>query len=57
MDEYPKMLYRTGTAIEHDGRSLDTLIVDDAEAEKLAAAEGWAALGDPVKRRARKAAD
>lgn len=47
-DEFPKMLYRDGKAIEWEGRSLDTLIVDDAAGEKAALADGWRVTGDPL---------
>lgn len=47
-DEYPKMLYRDGTAFEWDGRALDTLIVDDAAGEAAALADGWRVTGNPL---------
>ena len=51
--EHPKMLYRLGTAIEHEGKSLDTLVVHDAETEDAARKEGFSDLAD-VKPRAKK---
>jgi hypothetical protein len=37
--EYPKMLYRKGTAMQYEGKNLDTRIVNSREEEK--AAKGW----------------
>ncbi len=39
MDEYPKMLYKTGSEFEWEGLSLDTITVADADEE--AAATGY----------------
>lgn len=50
-NDYPKMLYRAGSEIEWEGKSLDTLIVDDAEGESAAVKEGWSA--DPAKKGAK----
>lgn len=41
MTEFPKCLYRAGSAIEWEGRKIDTFIVEDAEAEAKALKEGW----------------
>ena len=38
---YPKMLYRKGADILWEGRQLATKIVNDAEAEAKAIADGW----------------
>jgi len=39
--QYPRMLYRDGTALEWNGLSLDTAIVADAEEEEIALSDGW----------------
>jgi hypothetical protein len=40
-NEYPKMIYKAGTSLElNDGR-VDTLIVEDKDAEDIAIAERW----------------
>lgn len=44
--EYPKMLYRAGDEIEWEGLRLATLIVETAEHESEAAADGWRDLAD-----------
>lgn len=41
MHEYPKLMYREGTAIVWEGRSLDTLIACDHAGEVEAARSGW----------------
>ncbi len=51
-DEYPKMLYRDGSEIEWEGKSLNTLTVDDAEGEKAARTDGWVGVGEKPKKKA-----
>lgn len=49
MSEYPKMLYRIGTEFVHEGKTLDSLIVNAPEEEDVARDEGFgdlAAVGD-----------
>lgn len=36
MEEYPKMLYKTGTQIDWEGQSLDVITVADANEEAAA---------------------
>lgn len=43
MHEYPKALYRTPGPLLVDGVDCDMLIVDTAEAEDAACADGWSA--------------
>lgn len=38
---YPLHLYKAGTEFVWDGKSTDTLIVDDLDAEEVAALDGW----------------
>lgn len=40
-NEFPKILYRDGTAFEWEGQTLDLLIVADADEEKAARVNGW----------------
>lgn len=46
MSDFPKALYREGTAFEYEGRSLDMLRVEDADEMKAAQADGWLTLVD-----------
>lgn len=39
--QFPRMLYRPGTALQWEGHSVDWKIVDDAEEEAAALADGW----------------
>jgi hypothetical protein len=56
MNDYPKALYRQGSQFEWEGLSLDSMIVDSADAEKAALADGWKASPfDDEKPKARKA--
>lgn len=52
MSEFPKSLYRKGTAFEWEGTALDGLTVLDAEQETAARAAGWGdaveAIRDPL---------
>lgn len=41
MSNYPRMLYREGDKIQWQGKSLDTCIVEDEDAEKEALGDGW----------------
>jgi hypothetical protein len=41
VDEFPKMLYRDGTALDVNGLHVDTLIVSDDEQERDARLSGW----------------
>jgi len=41
MNEFPKMLFKPGTAFEWEGMKLDSLTVADADAEAEAFADGW----------------
>lgn len=56
--EYPKMLFKTGTALEWDGGTFDTLIVADAAECEAAIADGWCE-GKPAEpaKRTRKGAE
>lgn len=38
---YPRMLYRPGTMMRWEGLSLDWRIVENADEEAAAVAEGW----------------
>jgi hypothetical protein len=40
------MLYKLGSKILHEGRHLDTLIVEDAKAEAKARKDGYSDLGE-----------
>ena len=44
---YPRMLYRPGTSEVIWGHHVDTMIVDDADAEMAAAEDGWKRSPDP----------
>ena len=46
MSDYPKMLYRDGSATEWEGKTFDTLIVDDKDEEKEALGDGWRLAAD-----------
>lgn len=52
MSEFPKSLYRKGTAFEWEGARLDGLTVLDAKQEAAARADGWGdaveAIRDPL---------
>lgn len=57
MDEFPKMLFKPGASYDWDGAGVDFLIVNDADEEASAIADGWAS-GRPdetVPRRGRRA--
>lgn len=41
MSQFPKMLYRAGTALAWAGKRLDTRIVASAVEEEEAFAQGW----------------
>lgn len=45
-DEYPKMLYRAGSAFRWEGCDLDCRIVSDEADEATARADGWAGLDE-----------
>lgn len=49
MNEHPKMLFREGSQMKWDGRLFDMLIVDNAEEEQAAKADGWLTAEDAVK--------
>jgi hypothetical protein len=53
--DFPKMLYRDGSEIEFEGRSLDTITVEDADAETAAKKEGFADLATTMKPKKAKA--
>lgn len=46
--EYPKMLYRKGSTIEHEGHGLDTITVEGKAEESAARKEGFAELSKTV---------
>lgn len=50
--EFPKMLYRKGSEIEHHGYSLDTVTVESAAEETAARKEGYADLAKAIKAKA-----
>ena len=41
MSDFPRMLYRDGSAVEVWGKAVDTLIVDDGDEMERALANGW----------------
>lgn len=49
--EYPKCLYRDGSAFEWEGHKLDGIVVNDKEEEAEAVKAGWRAnpLAEAVK--------
>lgn len=46
--DHPKMLYKGGSEIIFQDAPLDTLIVEDADAEAAARKNGYADLGDAL---------
>jgi hypothetical protein len=40
-NEFPKMLFKMGSAFEWEGRKLDSLLVHDAGQEAAAFDDGW----------------
>ncbi len=53
MSDFPKALYRDGTEFDFEGRTLDMLTVADKDEMTAALAEGWAALPDVMKAKAK----
>lgn len=49
MSEFPKSLYRKGTAFEWEGTALDGLTVADAEQEAQARKDGWGDAADAIR--------
>jgi hypothetical protein len=47
-NEHPKMLYRKGSEMHHEGHDLDTVVVEDAKEDKAARKSGYRDLADAV---------
>lgn len=45
-NQYPKCLYRDGASFDWEGRSLDGIVVDDAQAEADARKLGYGPIGE-----------
>lgn len=48
-NEFPKMLYKKGSEMHHEGHDLDTLIVEDADGEAAARKDGFKDLAEAKK--------
>jgi hypothetical protein len=49
MSEFPKMLYRDGATMLHEGRWLDWTLAQDAQHESRLLSEGWDLGGEPAR--------